>query len=173
LGDSFQAGDALCVARRGTEVAMLHGSCLCRGVRYEIGGRLTDALNCHCSMCRKAHGAAFRSRARVRAADFRLISGEELLTFYESSPGTHRGFCRVCGSPIVSKFDAHPSALGLPLGALDDDPGVRPQMHVYVASKAPWFAITDGLPQFAERPAVPAGASGPDRSLAKPPKSPG
>jgi hypothetical protein len=64
---------------------MLHGSCLCRGIRYEIDGELADALNCHCSMCRKAHGAAFRSRARVRAADFRLVGGEELMTFYESS----------------------------------------------------------------------------------------
>jgi hypothetical protein len=116
---------------------MLHGSFLCRGIRYEISGALTDALNCHCSMCRKVHGAAFRSRARVRSADFRLLSGEHLLTFFESSPGNHRGFCRVCGTPIVSKFDDHPSVLGLPLGALDDDPGVRPRMHVFVAYKDP------------------------------------
>jgi hypothetical protein len=142
---------------------MLHGSCLCQGIRYEISGELRDALNCHCSMCRKAHGAAFRSRARVRAADFRLVSGEELLTFYQSSPGTHRGFCRVCGSPIVSKFDANPAVLGLPLGALDDDPGVRPQLHVHVASKAPWFSIIDDLPQFAELPTAkpPAAARSP------------
>jgi hypothetical protein len=103
-------------------------------------------------MCRKAHGSAFRSRARVRAADFRWIAGEELLTFFESSPGNRRGFCRVCGSPILSKYDWDTSVLGLPLGALDDDPGVRPQMHVYVASKAPWFTISDDLPQFAQLP---------------------
>ena len=77
---------------------MLHGSCLCGGIRYEISGELKDVLNCHCSMCRKAHGAAFRSRARIRAADFRLTCGEDLLTFYQSSPGTHRGYCRVCRS---------------------------------------------------------------------------
>ena len=135
---------------------MLHGSCLCGGIRYEISGKLTGALNCHCSMCCKAHGAAFRSRARARAADFRFVTGEHLLTFFESSPGTRRGFCRVCGSPIVSRFDADPSVLGLPLGALDDDPGVRPQMHVYVASRAPWFTITDDLPQFAEVPSAAA-----------------
>ena len=56
-------------------------------------------------MCRKAQGAAFRSRARVRAADFHWVAGEELLTFYESSPGNHRGFCRICGSPILTRFD--------------------------------------------------------------------
>jgi hypothetical protein len=133
---------------------MLHGSCLCGGVRYEISGTLSEAINCHCSMCRKAQGAAFRSRAKVRASDFRFVSGEELLTFFASSPGNHRGFCRVCGSPILTRFDSDPSAFGLPLGALDDDPGVRPRAHVHVASKAPWFTITDDLPQFAELPAA-------------------
>jgi len=131
---------------------MLRGSCLCGGIRYEIGGQLYDALNCHCSMCRKFHGAAFRSRARVRSSDFRLMSGEDLLTFFASSPGNYRGFCRVCGSPIVSKFDADPSVLSVPLGTLDGDPGIRPQLHVYVASKAPWVTICDQLPQFAELP---------------------
>jgi len=103
-------------------------------------------------MCRKAQGAAFRSRARARSGEFRCISGEHLLTFFESSPGNHRGFCRVCGSPILTKFDADRSVVSLPLGTLDDDPGIRPQVHVYVASKAPWFAITDDLPQFVELP---------------------
>ncbi|MGB6539249.1 MAG: GFA family protein [Xanthobacteraceae bacterium] len=135
---------------------MLRGSCLCGGVRYEINGNLSEAINCHCSMCRKAQGAAFRSRAKVRASDFRFVSGEALLTFFASSPGNHRGFCRVCGSPILTKFDADPSTFGLPLGPLDDDPGVRPQAHVHVASKAPWFTITDDLPQFAELPQPPA-----------------
>ncbi len=126
----------------------LRGSCLCGGVRYEVTRPLTGALNCHCSMCRKAHGTAFRSRARVAAADFRWIEGEDLVTWYESSPGNHRGFCRVCGTPLLSRFDFDRTVHGLPLGALDDDPGVKPQMHVFVASKAPWHEITDTLPRF-------------------------
>jgi len=131
---------------------MLRGSCLCGGVRYEISGPLSYPLNCHCSMCRKAHGAAFRSRARVKADDFRWMQGAELVTYYESSPGNHRGFCRVCGSPLLSRFDNDPRSYGLPLGALDDDPGIKPGFHVFVASKAPWYDITDELPQFAELP---------------------
>jgi hypothetical protein len=131
---------------------MLRGSCLCGGIRYEINGKLFDALNCHCSMCRKAQVVAFRSRARVRSADFRLLSGDHLLTFFASSPENHRGFCRVCGSPILSEFDADPSVFSLPLGALDDDPGIRPQMHFFVASEAPWFTIADNVPQFADLP---------------------
>jgi hypothetical protein len=127
---------------------MLHGSCLCGGVKYEIHGELRNALYCHCSVCRKAHGTAFRARAAVRAREFRFVQGKELITFYESSPGNQRGFCRICGSPIVSRFDVNPDWLGLPLGALDDDPGVKPMMHVYVGAKASWHDITDDLPQF-------------------------
>lgn len=131
---------------------MIRGSCLCGGVQYQVSGRLYRALNCHCSMCRKAQGAAFRSRAAAKAAEFAWLSGENLVTFYESSPGNHRGFCRVCGSPILSKFDFDPLIYGLPLGTVDGDPGVRPTAHVHVASKAPWFDITDDLPQLAAGP---------------------
>lgn len=130
----------------------MRGSCLCGGIKYRINGRLFDAMNCHCSMCRKAQGSAFRSRAAVKTEHFEWVAGEDLITFYESSPGNHRGFCRVCGSPILSKFDAYPDYLGLPLGPLDDDPQVRPKRHVHVASKAPWFTITDDLPQLPEGP---------------------
>jgi hypothetical protein len=78
---------------------MLRGSCLCGGVRYEINGPLSYPLNCHCSMCRKAHSAAFRSRARVKADDFRWMQGAELVTYYESSPGNHRALPRVWVAP--------------------------------------------------------------------------
>jgi hypothetical protein len=141
---------------------VLHGSCLCGGVKYEINGPLISPGNCHCSMCRKQHGAAFRSRARVQIRDFRWVQGEDLVTFYESSPAIFRGFCRVCGSPIINKFNAGsplaeqdpdaPSRYGIDLATLDDDPGVRPLVHAFVASKAPWFTITDDLPQFPDWP---------------------
>jgi hypothetical protein len=129
---------------------MIRGSCLCGGIRFRITGKLYGALYCNCSMCRKASGSAFRARAAVKAADFEFVQGAEFVTFYQSSPATHRGFCRVCGSPIMSKFDAPPEYYGLPLGVLDDDPGIRPTHHVHVASKAPWFSITDDLPQLPE-----------------------
>jgi hypothetical protein len=130
---------------------MVRGSCLCGAVKYQIKGPLTEARNCHCSMCRKAQGTAFRSRASTPASGFHWVEGEDLVTFYESSAGTFRGFCRVCGSPIVSKFPGTPH-YGVPLGTIDGDPGVRPEMHVHVESKAPWFTITDDLPRLPAGP---------------------
>ncbi|QJD59062.1 GFA family protein [Pseudomonas sp. gcc21] len=128
----------------------LSGSCLCRGVQYEIQGALTDVYNCHCSMCRKLHAAAFRTSARIRSADWKTVQGEELIRFYESSPGEHKGFCSVCSSSLYTKFDAKPEVYGFPLGTLDTDPHVRPQRHIFVGNKAPWFEITDELPQYTE-----------------------
>ncbi|WP_395756905.1 GFA family protein [Achromobacter sp. EB05] len=127
---------------------MLNGSCLCGRVAYQITGPLTDALNCHCAMCRKSHGAAFRSRATVQASDFAWTKGESHVTWYCSSPGNYRGFCEACGTPLLSRFDQTPDIYGLPLGALDDDPGIKPGAHCHVANKAPWFDITDSLPQY-------------------------
>lgn len=133
-----------------TNHRVVEGTCLCRGVRYRISGPLTDVRHCHCSMCRKTHGAAFRTRATVQARHHVWIQGEDLVKYYQSSPGTHRGFCSNCGSPLLTRFDANPAIYGLPLGGLDDDPGVRPQQHVNVAFKAPWYEIHDSLPRVLE-----------------------
>lgn len=130
----------------------MKGSCLCGGVRYEVLA-LSRILHCHCSMCRKATGAAFRTRATVRSPDFRWLAGEHLVTRYESSPDHIRTFCRVCGSTLLTEFPKMPKEVGLPLGTLDDDPGIRPEFHIFVDSKAPWFTIHDQLPQHGALPA--------------------
>ncbi len=108
---------------------------------------MTDVINCHCSMCRKAHGAAFRTRASVRTADFTFLSGEELLTYYESSPGERRSFCRVCGANMITKFSQYPDVYGFALGTLDTDPEISIERHVFTRYQAPWYTITDDLPQ--------------------------
>ncbi len=137
------------------------GSCLCGGVTFEIAGPLQNPLNCHCSQCRKQQGAAFRSRVRVAVSDFRWLSGEHLVKFYESPRGYLRGFCSECGSPIINKpgpnwqapktFPDGPPQYGVALGVLDDPPA-RPALHCFVASKAPWFEINDDLPQYPDYP---------------------
>jgi hypothetical protein len=132
--------------------AMLNGRCLCASVSYDINGPLDEVRNCHCSMCRKAHGTAFRFRASVRCRDLRRTAGEKLITWYESSPGTERGFCSRCGSPLLSRFSKSPELCGLPLGRLDTDPGMRQAMHIFVGSKAYWFEIADSLPRYEAGP---------------------
>ena len=128
---------------------MIRGSCLCKGIRFEISGALTPATHCHCQMCRKAHGAAFGTYAGLQAGQFRLLAGAELIRRYASSPGILRTFCATCGSTLQWLREAKPEQMEIALGTLDDDPGLRPVAHIFVASKAPWFEITDSLPQHA------------------------
>ncbi|MEX0958384.1 MAG: GFA family protein [Burkholderiales bacterium] len=130
---------------------MIHGSCLCGSVRYEIRGPLGPVTHCHCSQCRKTHGAAFGTYVRVDRADFTLTSGESDIQSYPSSPGVLRTFCRQCGSTLQFLRESRPDSFSIAIGTLDDDPGVRPSHHIFVGSKAPWFDITDGLPQHEER----------------------
>ncbi len=137
---------------------MIRCSCLCGGVRLQINGELFAGINCHCNWCQKAHGGAFRSRALARAEEFEVVSGVDLIQYYESTPGVHRGFCSVCGSSLFGKFDQNPDYFNVSLGIVDGDPGVRLQMHGFVDSKAVWYDITDDLPQHSGR--IPVGSPG-------------
>ena len=127
---------------------MVIGGCLCGAIKYEISSLLQFSRNCHCSMCRKLTGAAFATWAYVKFNNFRWIQGEAQLGMYESSEEVTRTFCKVCGSTMqyVAKQTIQ-DAFGLALGTVDGDPGCKPMRHVMVDSKAPWFDITDHLPQ--------------------------
>ena len=129
---------------------MIRGSCLCGQVTYQLDGGVELINHCHCSMCRKAHGAAFASFLHATSEGFRWNSGESLVERYQSSVGNVRAFCRVCGSnmPVVESGNH----VIIPAGTLDDDPGVRPIVNIFAGFKAPWFAIEDSLPQFDEHP---------------------
>jgi hypothetical protein len=130
---------------------MIRGGCLCGGVRFEIEHVAGPFELCHCNRCRKASGSAFFAAIFVRVSDFRVVQGSELIRHYEAPivegpPAYRTSFCSRCGSPVPSPHPGRPM-LEVPAGALDDDPGVRPDKHIFVEHKAPWFAITDQLPQ--------------------------
>jgi hypothetical protein len=125
---------------------MVSGGCLCGAVRYEIDGRISPIVLCHCSKCRKANGSAFHAGSVCRSRKFRWVAGREAITRFKTESGYTTQFCSTCGSPVPSE----PSSEGLvvlPTGALDQDPGSRPFGHIWVGSKAAWYEIKDDLPQ--------------------------
>ncbi|MDX1428688.1 MAG: GFA family protein [Rhodothermales bacterium] len=125
----------------------MKGCCLCGRVEYEIGGAPLGTNYCHCRQCRKASGSAFATNAAFEKTIFRVVRGEDLITAYESSPGKLRHFCAGCGSPIYSSSSKSPDVVYVRVGTIDDDEGVRPDIHIHVSSKAPWYEIRDPLPQ--------------------------
>lgn len=131
---------------------MYKGGCLCGTIRYEITGEITDIIFCHCSECRKAQGSAFAANGVVKEDAFHIVSGKDLLTSYEPSPGYAKLFCSRCGSPIISKNTKKPGVVRVRLGTIDSDIKERPMAHIFVGSKANWEEICGSLPQFEEFP---------------------
>jgi len=130
---------------------MIRGSCLCGGVRFEITRAVGPFELCHCSRCRKASGSAFVAGLGVRREDFEFVQGRELITTFEApvreAPPAYRScFCRRCGSPVPDVSGDSPW-FEIPAGLLDDDPRLRPDKHIFVDFKSPWFNVTDNLPQ--------------------------
>ncbi|MEM7565157.1 MAG: GFA family protein [Pseudomonadota bacterium] len=127
----------------------IEGGCLCGKVRYRIKGSLIHADHCHCSMCRRQHGAAFATYADFSADDFEWILGADLIKIYETAEGGGWCFCTECGSTLAGT-DQH-QITSITLGGVDGDPGIRPASHIFVGSKAAWYEISDDLPQFETR----------------------
>jgi hypothetical protein len=132
---------------------MLSGQCLCGEVEYELRTGLGPIVCCHCSLCRRATGAAFATNASVATSDFMIRRGADRITEYESSPGYFRTFSSRCGSPIYGLGESFPQIRRrVRLGTLDADPGTTPVAHVHVSSRATWFTLSDALEQFPGAP---------------------
>jgi hypothetical protein len=129
---------------------MLNGKCLCGAVHYEVKDEFVYALNCHCSQCRRATGSAFKPFAGIERDKLRLVLGEkDVLIFGEQH--NHDAHCARCGSLLYSVV-REGEWVHVTLGTLVDEPGIKPTAHIFVGSKAPWFTITDDLPQHQELP---------------------
>jgi hypothetical protein len=126
----------------------LNGKCLCGAVRYTVADEFLYAANCHCSNCRRATGSAFKPFAGIEREKFDIVGGAERVSFHGDEAG-HDARCGACGSLLYSLV-RDGAFVHVAMGTLIDEPGIRPSKHIYVGSKAPWYTITDNLPQYEE-----------------------
>lgn len=125
------------------------GSCLCGQVTFKADGLSEQAANCHCTMCRKFHGAAFGTL--VSALNLKWLSGIPLLQDYVAANGTIRTFCKQCGSSLGFRVKGAPfEQLEIAISTFDDDIPVKVDTHIYTNNKACWHCISDQLPQHGE-----------------------
>ncbi len=134
---------------------MAKGSCLCNALQFEIAGPIQAIGNCHCSMCRKTHGAPYSTYAQIERDHLKVLAGEANLNRFSSSDPVTRSFCATCGSNFSFEFEGVPQAIWIAVGLLEDDPSLRPQHHMFTGSKASWHDITDDLPQHETYPPLP------------------
>ncbi len=126
----------------------VHGSCLCGAVRYEVDLPFDHFLYCHCSRCRKATGTAHAANAIVKPEAFRWLASEDRLARYDlpTARSFATSFCKQCGSPMPHLTRSRTRVI-VPAGSLDEDPGVKPTVHAYWASRATWYEGDPDLPK--------------------------
>ena len=127
---------------------VLDGRCECRAVRYVVADAFLYSANCHCSNCRASTGSAFKPFAGIEREKLQIVEGADTLLVWGDDDANHTR-CGICGSLLYSVV-RDGAYVHVALGSLIDDPTIRPSEHIFVASKASWFDITDELPQAAE-----------------------
>ena len=135
------------------DVDLLTGRCMCGTVAFEVSAPLAGAVYCHCKRCQRRTGTAFSVSGLTQPGSFVITEGGEAVgTYRPGDGGWHKSFCTACGSQLFTANPENSEMVAVRLGALDQDPGVRPRAHQFVDYAAPWEPIPDdGLPRFPER----------------------
>lgn len=127
------------------------GQCLCGEIQYEVKQIEAQMGHCHCTMCRKFHGAAFATLGEAYTENFRWAAGEERLKTYEAPNGTKRKFCENCGSSLIFvASNDNGKMVEFSLGTLDSEIELKPDAHIFTDFGACWYEIRDELPRFKE-----------------------
>ena len=123
------------------------GSCLCGSVRFRVCLPSIFCGHCHCSMCRRNHGAGFVTWFAVPPAQLEVLAGRNELRRYSSSTHGTRSFCSCCGSSLFCESEKHPNQVDIPLANVEGPIDRDPQFHFYFDSRAPCVLVSDDLPR--------------------------
>jgi hypothetical protein len=128
-----------------TEMTPMTGGCLCGAVRFEVTPRTKWCAHCHCSLCRRAHGAAFVTWFGVKRSSFELVAGSDDLSWYRSTPQARRGFCSRCGSTIFFESERWADEVHNALAHMDGSIDRSPTAHVFYDAHVDWVHLGDNL----------------------------
>jgi hypothetical protein len=131
----------------------LDGGCACRHVRYRLHTAPLFVHCCHCRWCQRESGSAFALNAMIEADRVsELAAPPELVpTPSASGQGQQIARCPRCRVALWSHYaGAGPSVKFLRVGTLDTPNVLRPDIHIFTASKQPWVILPAGVPAVAE-----------------------
>ena len=128
---------------------MLRGRCGCNAAAFEVEDEFVAAFNCHCSNCRATSGSAFLPSGKIEREKLTVTQGADSLMVIGDPDASHAVRCGECGSLLYWTLPDG-RHLRVPYGSLVDEPALKPTVHIFVGSKAPWYEILDDLPQHDE-----------------------
>jgi len=121
----------------------LTGQCLCATIQFAVDGPDKGCAHCHCESCRRAHGAPMVTWVVMADTGFEIVTGK--ITWYESSPGTERGFCDICGTTMFFRSKRCPGEIHIARANLLGELDIRPAYHVFYDQRAGWWSTEDKL----------------------------
>lgn len=124
------------------------GRCLCGAVRFRAAGPSLFVAHCHCSWCRRAHGAAFVTWLGVREDGFELVGGEATVRWYQSTEASRRGFCAQCGTTLFYTSTLSPGEVHIARALVEGPVDREPQGHVFADHAVAWVTLGDDLPRW-------------------------
>jgi hypothetical protein len=135
-------------------IETIPGSCLCGAVQFEIVPPVRFCVHCHCSLCRRAHGAPLVTWTGVDTDRLRITGGQESLTHFASTPGALRSFCAVCGSTLFFESERWPGEVHVAVANLNAPLDMKPEAHVFYSDHAEWFDLSADLPRLGGKSGV-------------------
>ncbi len=125
----------------------VEGGCLCGAIRFELALPTSFCVHCHCSMCRRNHGAGFVTWTGVPKQQLKLLKGEKSLVDYRSSEHGTRGFCQSCGTSLFCESSRHPEMIDVVLASLDGPIDREPDAHIHFEMHVDWVPLDEKLPR--------------------------
>ena len=123
------------------------GKCLCGAVSFEAKLPSKWIAHCHCTMCRRASGAAFVTWVGVEETGCTVSDPQDVFRRYRSSAEGERGFCSRCGSSFWFRSSRWPGEVHLTLANFDTPLDRAPQAHAFYDNHVDWYAVNDALPK--------------------------
>lgn len=130
-----------------TATTTYSGSCLCKAVRYTVGGPAATVCVCHCTICRRAVGAPGVPWATFRRDE---LTVEGTVSWYGSSQHAKRGFCGACGTSLFFETEHEPNAVDVTVASMAEADKVVPRYHSWAPNKLAWETLADNLPRYRE-----------------------
>ena len=130
-----------------TSFVPLPGGCRCGSVRFRMETTPIITHCCHCRLCQKVSGSAFRVNAMIETRHLTILGGTPRP--FQGAASHKEMQCAACGSAVWSHHPKLGEALAfVGVGMLDEGERLVPEAHYFTRSKHPWLVLPSDLPIF-------------------------